>query len=330
MARLTAAFASSHSIMLAATLDDWLHGFRTRDHRLPFFDHEGRPMKYEQVLAAAPADADRHITPEVITTRFHEVQAAMAHVARAVAAARLDVLVIVGDDQYELFDDAMMPAIGIYYGDTIRNAQREPVEPGDWYKAARMRRLEEAGDAHYACHPELALHLIDACVEREFDICALSGLTGDQYEGHAYSFVHQWYLRGLPVPVVPIFVNTYNPPNPPTPRRCVRFGQALRAAIASYPEDLRVGVMASGGLSHFVVEETMDRGILEAIGAKDLDWLAALDPRRLKSGSSEIRNWIIVAAAATDLDLAWTSYSPGYRTPALTGTGLGFACWVGA
>jgi len=85
--------------------------------------------------------------------------------------------------------------------------------------------------------------------------------------------------------------------------------------------------MASGGLSHFRVEEDIDRGLLEAFKRRDLDYLAAMDPRRLKAGSSEIRNWIAVGAAATDLELKWTRYVPGYRTPALTGTGLAFAEW---
>jgi 3-O-methylgallate 3,4-dioxygenase len=71
----------------------------------------------------------------------------------------------------------------------------------------------------------------------------------------------------------------------------------------------------------------MDRAIIAALHAKDLDFLAGLDPRRLKAGSSEIRNWIVVASAAKDLDLAWVSYTPGYRSPALTGTGLCFAAW---
>ena len=39
-------------------------------------------------------------------------------------ATELDALVIVGDDQHELFQDSMMPALGIYYGRTIRNAAR--------------------------------------------------------------------------------------------------------------------------------------------------------------------------------------------------------------
>ena len=139
--------------------------------------------------------------------------------------------------------------------------------------------------------------------------------------------MHRRYLKGAELPIVPIFLNTYNPPNQPHPRRCLHLGAALRELIASFPGDLRVGLLASGGLSHFVVEEDLDRPVIEALRKKDTAFLAGLDPRRLKAGSSEIRNWIVVAGAATDLGLSWVSYTPAYRTPALTGTGLCFARW---
>src|SRR5712691_9704408 len=327
MARLAAAFGSSHSVMLAATLEDWLTGFRESDLRMPYFDGEGRRCSYGDLLARAPADAARHITPELITARFHEVQQAMQRMKAEIASAKLDVLMVVGDDQYELFRDEHMPAIALYYGETIRNAARKPVAEGDWYRRAQMRRLEEEREVDYPCHRRLALHLIDALIEREFDVSALSALSSAQHEGHAYSFVHRWYLKDAPLSIVPIFLNTYNPPNAPLPKRCVKLGAALKELIEGYPEDIRVGLIASGGLSHFMVEEDLDRPIIEALHKKDLDFLARLEPRRLKAGSSEIRNWIVVASAATELDLSWISYTPSYRTPALTGIGLCFASW---
>src|SRR5262249_13601169 len=161
------------------------------------------------------------------------------------------------DDQYELFHDEHMPAIAIYYGDTIRNAARSDVASGDWYKLARMRRLEDGKDAHYPCHSGLALHVIDGLIDRGFDISTSKVLPADQYEGHAYSFIHRRYLSGLNIPIVPIFLNTYNAPNQPRPARCVELGRALSAAVASFADDIRVGVIASGGLSHFLVEEDL-------------------------------------------------------------------------
>ena len=334
MARLAAAFGSSHSVMLAAELPDWLRGFRQSDPRMKYYDREGRPRSYAEVLAAAPANIEELVADEAITARYHEVQEAMKRMRREIAQARLDALVIVGDDQHELFQDQHMPSIGIYYGESIRNAARANAKrftwPEEWYNRAQMRRYEDEADADYPCHKALALALIEGLIEREFDVAAVAGLGGAQSEGHAYSFVHRWYLKGDGagmLPVVPIFLNTYNPPNPPLPRRCVKFGGALKELIESFPEDLRIGVLASGGLSHFVVEEELDQAVIGALKRKDLGFLGSLDPRQLKAGSSEIRNWIVVASAATHLDLKWISYTPSYRTPAGTGIGLGFASW---
>jgi hypothetical protein len=329
MARLAAAFGSSHSVMLACQLEDWLTRFRQADLRLPFYDRQGNRLTYEQVLAEAPPNAAEYITPEAITKRFHEMEQALEEMKDRVQAAKLDALIVLGDDQHELYQDDNMPALGIYYGATIRNALRpDPELPeAEWYKRGQMRRLEDKEEKHYPCHPQLALHLISGLRDREFDISAAASIRPDQYEGHAYSFVHRWYLQGVTVPIVPVFMNTYYDPNQPLPSRCVKLGRALRDLIASFPGDLRIGLMASGGLSHFRVEEDIDRGVLDAIKRKDVAWLGALDPRRLKAGSSEIRSWIAVGAAATDLDVKWTAYVPGYRTPALTGTGLGFAEW---
>jgi 3-O-methylgallate 3,4-dioxygenase len=328
MARLAAAFGSSHSVMLAAELQDWLTGFRESDPRMPYYDREGNARTYAEVLARAPANADALVTREAITGRFNETQAAMARLRAEIAQAKLDALIVVGDDQYELFQDQHMPSVALYYGETIRNAARTLPAPQDWYKRAQARRLEEEGEAHYACHRPLALHLIEGLIEREFDVSAVAGLGENQHEGHAYSFVHRWYLKGTRLPIVPVFLNTYNPPNPPLPKRCVRLGAALKELIERYPEDIRVGLLASGGLSHFIVEEDLDRALIEALRRKDMDFLARLDPRRLKAGSSEIRNWIVVASAAAGLNLTWISYIPSYRTAALTGVGLGFAKWA--
>ena len=334
MAKLAAAFGSSHSVMLASELGDWLSGFRQSDQRLKFYDREGLQRSYVEMLARAPADAGSFISQQETTRRFHEVQEAMRRLRAEIAASKLDALIVVGDDQHELFQNNHMPSIGVYYGESIRNAAQHNARrfnwPEEWYNRAQMRRFEEEADAYYPCHKPLALHLIEGLVEREFDVAAVAGLDEGQSEGHAYSFVHRWYLKGegaAMIPIVPIFVNTYNPPNQPHPRRCERFGTALKGLIERYPEDLRVGLIASGGLSHFMVEEDLDRAIIDALRRKDLEFLSRLEVKRLKAGSSEIRNWIIAAAAAVALDLRWVSYTPAYRTPALSGIGLCFARW---
>ena len=49
-------------------------------------------------------------------------------------------------------------------------------------------------------------------------------------DGHAFGFVHRRLMKQA-IPVVPIVLNTYYPPNQPSPRRCYRLGQAIREAI---------------------------------------------------------------------------------------------------
>lgn len=328
MARLVAACASSHSIMLVSQRVDWQHGFRSIDTKNPhYYDKAGHKTTYEALLAAAPPGAEALASPEKLGERYDQSQAAMDALHAHLAAAKLDVLLVVGDDQTELFHTTNNPAFAIYYGQSIRNAASELRETDNWVQRARMWRQEPDGDRDYPVHGAMAEWLIRGLCDRDFDIAAMSGLEAGQFEGHAFSFVHRRLLAGLDLPIIPVIVNTFDPPNQPTPRRCVQLGKALRELIAAYPQDLRVGVLASGGLSHFVVDEVLDHEVITALHAKDTAALAALDPKRLQAGSSEIRNWIIAAAAVTDLDLDWVRYVPSYRSPALTGTGLCFAAW---
>jgi 3-O-methylgallate 3,4-dioxygenase len=328
MARLVAAFGSSHSIMLAAPREDWQRAFRDSDRRMPLFDANGNATSYDALLGAAPPDSESMVTADKLSTAYDRTFAAVAELKRQMDEVPLDCLVVIGDDQHELFQDAMMPSLAVYYGETIRNAAQRAVPGGDWYKRAQQQRLEPEGDAHYAVHAELARHFIEGLTDLEFDVCAVREINADQYEGHAYSYIHRTYLCGRSLPVVPIMLNTYYPPNPVSPRRCVQLGRALKALIEDFPKDMRVGVIASGGLSHFVVDEELDRGVLKALAERDLGHLGRLEPKRLQAGSSEIRSWIATAAAAIDLNLAWSAYIPAYRTPALTGTGLAFARWA--
>ena len=240
--------------------------------------------------------------------------------------AELDALIIVGDDQKELFHEDHLPSILVYYGDTIRNVPLSPNFKGpEWSRLATARYYEEKEPREYPVSAPLALHLIDQLIDREFDVASSNGLAPGHGEGHAHAFVRKRLMEDQALPVVPIFLNTYYPPNQPTPARCYKLGRALREAVESYPGDLRVGIAGSGGLSHFVVDEDLDRGIIDALKRKDGEALQSLPRKKLNSGSSEIRMWITVGGAVEHLDCSWSHYIPGYRTPAGSGTGLGFA-----
>src|SRR5207237_1364495 len=81
--------------------------------------------------------------------------------------------------------------------------------------------------------------------------------------------------------MVPVMVNTYYPPNQPTPKRCYAFGKAVRKAIESWNTDKRVAVMASGGLSHVVIDEEIDQMTIEALKNKKPEGLWRLPRERV-------------------------------------------------
>lgn len=325
MARLVAGFGSSHSPMLTASLDEWLAGaFLARDKARQFVDFDGNPCRYDDLLARAPDTAAAIIAPENLRRRHAEKEAAIVRLRTDIAAARLDALIVIGDDQEEMFDHGNMPSIGIYYGDTIPNG-RAASAPGTPYDQARMRYQEANGDVHYPCAPALARHVIGALQQDGFDLSAMGRMPAGKTEGHAISFVHRFLMEADPLPIVPLFLNAYYPPNQPTPARCHALGQALRRAVDAWDGDARIGVLASGGLSHFLVDEPFDHAVIDAMRRHDSAFFRAAPMHKLQSGSSEIRNWICLAGAVEGMDLDWVSYTPGYRTPALTGTGLCFA-----
>ena len=327
MAKVVAAFGSSHSTMLVSSVEHWQEMFDRVDRRAPINDFDGVPRTFDELLKTLPADAAAKVTAGAQAERHRATMAAMDRLERDIAASGIDVLVIIGDDQREIFKDDLRPAIAIYYGDTIRNAAA-PAEPaGDWYLEDQRKRMEEGKDRHYPCHPKLATALIEGVVARNFDITAMKSLTGGQFEGHAYSFIHRRFMTNAAIPIVPVILNTYYPPNQPSPRRCFDLGVAIRELIEAYPENIRVGILASGGLSHFLVNEELDHAVVKALRNRDYAALKSLPFNKLVSGSSEIRNWIATAGAVQHLNLDWITYVPGYRSRALTGVGLCFAYW---
>ncbi len=326
MARIVLGMGTSHTPMLNAPPSDWPRFFERDSRRTNLLDTEGRLTTYEAQLKHAPAGIAAEIAPERMAARHEAVEGAMARLGGYLGEARLDALIVVGDDQDELYHHGNMPGVLVYYGETIPNVPLKPVANPDWGWRASARWYEEKAPRNYPVDAALARHLIDELIDREFDIAASDAVPEGQGEGHAIGFVHKRIMREV-VPIVPVCINTYYPPNQPTPRRCYRLGQAIRAAVEAYPADLRVGIVGSGGLSHFVVDEALDRGFLDLLRNKDAAAIEALPREKLNSGSSEIRNWIAVAGAVEHLSLEWSLYEPGYRTPAGTGTGLGFAYW---
>jgi 3-O-methylgallate 3,4-dioxygenase len=273
---------------------------------------------------AAQAELD-HLTGQAL-----DVQRALDRLRADVVEAQPDLFVVIGDDQMELHDFDNMPALGVFYGDDLVMAteSRFATYYDDMADVLPRVSVGYGMDAHHVWpgHAPFALHLIGSLIAQRFDVAAMKEVADPARGGigHAFGVVEAQLMGETKTPLVPLYVNNYWPPNQLPPLRCYELGLAMRRAIDDYPEDLRVAVVASGGLSHFVTDEALDQRVLDALRSGDHEALCAIPEHLLNSGNSEIRNWLTLAAACADRPVAWDEYLPVYRTPAGTGCGLAF------
>lgn len=337
MATITLGVGTSHGPLLNTPPQEW--GQRARaDRNNPGLVYRGREYSFEQLREVRGEDFTDQCRLEIQQQRHAACREAIARLGEQVQSAELDALVVVSSDHKEVFGDELLAPFSFYWGEAVAHepfsqADLDAMPPG--LAIAEVANVPQASTVR-ACHAELALHLIKETSAAGFDAAASEQLPAGRYGNHGiphgWGFIYQQLLGGsTDVPFVPVFVNTFWQPNPPSPARCYDFGVALGEAIESYPDPLRVGVVASGGLSHFVVDEELDRDFLDALINGDRARLAALPAEVLQSGSSEMRNWIVAGAAVSRSGLGGriVDYQPCYRSEAGTGCAMGFVLWDG-
>ena len=326
MAQVVLGMGTSHSPQLSTQPDQWsVHSQRDKVNP-ELWGVDGKVHTYEALVAAAGSTMASEITPAKFRERYETCQQRIAGLGAVLADVAPDVLIMVGDDQKELYHEDNMPALLIYWGDTYLNKPRYLEErfPLGLRLSAWSYGEEER---EYPVASDLAKHLIDHLINREFDLAHSYKLKPGEGMPHAYGFIYRRIMMGKVIPTVPVVINTYYPPNQPTPKRCYDLGNAIREAVETWRSSARVGIIASGGLSHFVVNEKLDRTVLQAMEEGDAETLRNLPREQMMSGNSEIRNWLAVAGAAGHLKMKAVDYVPCYRSPAGTGCGMGFAYW---
>lgn len=97
-------------------------------------------------------------------------------------------------------------------------------------------------------HSDLACHLAQSLILDEFDMTVINEMTVDHGLTVPLSLLFG-QPEAWPVKVIPIAVNVIQYP-PPTGERCFKLGQAIRRAIATYDDDLKIQVWGTGGMSH--------------------------------------------------------------------------------
>ena len=334
MAQIALGMALSHGPMLSTPPAMWeLRAGADRANARHWY--RGGPCDFAALKAARERSFEKESTLEERERRHAACQRALAVLADKFAEVRPDLVVIVGNDQLEVFKEDLIAGLTVYCGAEIENiplseAQVAALPPG--IAIAEAGHCPPGG-ARYPGAPENARAILQSLVEQQFDAAQSSRLPKgpDRQHGipHAFGFLYRNTMRDVPPPSIPIFLNVGVPPNQPRLRRCLDFGRALGRAIAALDGKLRVALLASGGLSHFVVDEEFDRQVLGALQNRDEEALASFPESWFSGNSAEIKSWLPLAAAMNALgkSMHLVDYVPCYRTEAGTGQGMAFAYW---
>ena len=333
MAKIVLAMATTHGPQLHTTVEQWqLRVKADKGRKHPFrdgiysFDELAALRRTEGLEAKSSMEAQRSYH-----ARCH---AAMDRLADQWEAVKPDVAVILGNDQDEIYKtDQLNPAFMVFYGDTI---PAYPVPDDEKNKLGPGIAEAEHGHApetyrEYRGVPDLGQHIIKTLVANDFDVASSKVWPKEARNGasHAFGHIYRQVMRDNVVPNVPIYQNTFFPPNQPSAKRAYLFGQIVKQAIDSWDSDKRVAVFASGGMSHFVIDEAFDRKFVDGLKRRDKTFLTSIPLKELQSGTSELKSWISLAGLLedTNVEMHELDYVPCYRSPAGTGTANGFYWW---
>jgi protocatechuate 4,5-dioxygenase beta chain len=157
-------------------------------------------------------------------------------------------------------------------------------------------------------HPKLAAHIAQSVILDEFDLTIVNKMEVDHGLTVPLNLMFgspaEW-----PCPVIPLAVNVVLYP-PPTGNRCYRLGHAIRKAVESYPEDLRVVIMGTGGMSHQIsgpraglINSAFDKAFLDGLSQdpKRLVGMPHLEYMREAGAEGiEMVMWLIMRGALDD------------------------------
>ena len=157
-------------------------------------------------------------------------------------------------------------------------------------------------------HPELASHIAQSVILDEFDLTICNKMEVD----HGLTVPLNLLFgspKEWPCPVIPLAVNVVLYP-PPTGHRCFMLGKAIRKAVESYPDDLRVVMFGTGGMSHQIsgpraglINSKFDKAFLDNLSRdpKKLTRISHLEfMREAGAEGIEMVMWLIMRGALDD------------------------------
>src|SRR5690242_1879649 len=201
----------------------------------------------------APSIAHAHDSGVTREPGWKPLFDSFALAARWLSGRRPDALVVIYNDHVDNYFFDAWPAFAIGVAD------RYLIADEGW----GPRRL-----APVPGHRALAGHLAARLLDGGFDLTVSQRMELD----HGFLSPMPLIDEGCRVPVVPVTINVVLDPLP-TPARCWALGEALGAAITSFPRELRVAVIGTGGLSH----QLTGRDFGKVFAEWDREFLTLLD-----------------------------------------------------
>ena len=176
----------------------------------------------------------------------------------------------------------------------------------------------------------LSWHLINHLVAHDFDVTTCQEMLVD----HACTLPLKlfWPEGPCPVQVVPICINTVQFPLP-SAKRVYALGKAVGEAIAQWPSDHKVAVVASGGLSHQLdgeragfINKAFDLEFMDSL-VSNPEWATQFNTLQLveKTGTQgvELLMWLAMRATLSSASGRVREVHRNYHIPiSNTATGL--------
>lgn len=324
MAKIIRGFASSHGGMMTAPLSDWAR-WEEQDKQDPRFDYAG-------LLARARPGLELELTTERKQERHAAVLRGIEFCRSLLQKDDVDTYVVLSNPHGVTPTNQPAPTLGIYLSDAASRIARtgnRPRHRGDRPDRSRSPSSGQESGEDYPTNPELADHLMGSLIADGFDLSVIyQSEPSAGIEGHEFTNIYDMFLPDRSIPIVPFMLSRYRP-NQATPARCFGLGKAIRRAIESWDSDARVALVASGGLSHQIIDEELDQQVIHALCTNDTEVLCSLPIDRLNGapGTAETVNWVALAGAMDPLPMTLIDYIPCYRSRAGTGLAVTFGYW---
>lgn len=322
MAKIVLGFASSHGPTILTPPERW--------HELAEKDMEDPRYSYQDLLSQVKTGMDQEVTLEKMRERAATVKLGVEASRQVLADSGADTYVVMSNPHGVPPLNRMAPVFGIYLNDQQSQIDRTGFQTGGRRGDRPAEPTEGRSVGDYPINPKLADHLMASLIDDGFDVAAAYQSSPDAGLEGPFTYHYDVFLPSRAAATVPFLISRYLP-NQATPARCYEFGQAMRRAIESWESDAKVCLLASGGLSHQILDEELDQQVIAALKDKDEEILTSLPRDRLNRapGTSEILNWVALAGAMGKgkEQMTLIDYVPCYRSVAGTGHGVTFAYW---